>query len=134
MRRFLRELRGWNIRYGACWMLQWQLNGWLSFGAHLDLIQRRASSGRFAGLKYGPYLDLHLGVVIVSLGWRPYLSGELVNESGIARGGYSVPSEDKLRIERIEWRWRSFVDFALILLLLLNLWAAAWRIAEGGVL
>lgn len=133
MRRFLRELRGWNIRYGACWMLQWQANWWLSFGVHVDPKRRRVSGGPFAGKSYGPYLDLHLGVLIVSLGWRPYLSGELVNESGIARGGFSVPSEDKLRVERIEWKWRAFIEVALILLLILDVYGTFLRIKHWGV-
>lgn len=130
--RFLRELRGWNIRYGTCWMLQWQANWWLSFGVHLDPKQRRVAGGRFAGLHYGPYIDVHLGFVIVSLGWRPYLSGELVNESGIARGGFSVPSDDELRVERVSWRWRAFIELALIVTLLLNLYGTFWRVRSGG--
>lgn len=130
--RFLREIRGWNIRYGTVWMVQWQLDWWLSFGVHLDPKMRRVSSGQFAGLRYGPYLDLHLGFVIVSVGWRPYLTGELVNESGIARGGESVPTDEELVVERIEWKWRAFVELALIVVLLLNIWATVWRVNRGG--
>lgn len=130
--RFLRELRGWNIRYGVIWMIQWQLNGWLSCGVHIDPVSRRVAGGRFAGLRYGPYIDLHLGIVIVSLGWRPYLSGELVNESGIARGGYSVPSEDALRVERISWSWRGFVELMLILLFLMQVVGTYMRIKTWG--
>jgi hypothetical protein len=90
MRVFLRDLRGWNVRYGLLWMLQWQLAGWVSLGIHLELATRRASGGPFEGLSYGPYLDLHLGVVIVSVGWRPFLSGEVWTLSGAARGGVNA--------------------------------------------
>jgi hypothetical protein len=63
-------------------MVQVVLDGWLSLGVHLDFKHRCADLGT-----YGPYIDLHLGVVILSLGWRPYLSGDLERAAGYSRGG-----------------------------------------------
>jgi len=76
-------LSGWNLRYGRWWMLQWSLNWWLSLGVHVDLKQRKDHRGR----SFGPYLDLHLGCVILSLGWNPAYSGELERLVSTSRGG-----------------------------------------------
>jgi len=119
---WIHRLTGWNIRYGELWMLQWQLNGWLSLGIHLDFKRRSVSGGRFQGLSYGPYFDLHLGVLILSLGWRPYLSGGLMNESGIARGGESVVTDEDMIVEKISWSFTRFVELLLIVLLIFNVW------------
>lgn len=70
-----RRLRSgsWWRCYGDWWMLQGACAGWLSFGLHLDFRRRQ----RGDGLSYGPYLDLHLGCLILSLGWRPVYAGEI---------------------------------------------------------
>lgn len=73
----------WGIRYGRWWAVQWVLDGWFSLGVHIDLRHRRDSQGR----SFGPYLDLHLGVVVVSIGWQPTLSGDLERALSISRGG-----------------------------------------------
>lgn len=70
----------WHRRYGNWWMVQWALDGWLSFGVHLDFRHRR----RGDGLTYGPYIDLHLGVVILSLGLRPIYAGEIDLRNSVA--------------------------------------------------
>jgi len=113
-------------------MVQWQLAWWASLGMHVDPKRRRVGGGPFEGQTYGPYLDLHLLFVIVSLGWRPYLTGELQNISGVARGGYSVPTDDDLVVDRIDWSYRTFVEVLLILLLVLNIYGTYWRIRRGG--
>jgi hypothetical protein len=76
-------MSGWNLRYGRWWMIQWQADGWFSLGLHLDFRRRR----RADGIKYGPYLDVHLGWVIFSVGRNPAYSGDLDKLIGISRGG-----------------------------------------------
>lgn len=73
----------WNLRHGRWWLLQWSLNWWLSLGIHLDLKQRKDCRGR----PYGPYVDLHLGCVILSIGRNPAYSGELERVISTSRGG-----------------------------------------------
>lgn len=114
-------------------MLQWQLSWWASLGVHVDLKRRHAANGQFKGRSYGPYLDVHAGFVIVSVGWRPYLTGELMNESGAARGGISVPSDDELIVDRVAWKWRTFVEGVLILLLVSNVVGTYMRIKHWGL-
>ena len=67
-------------------MVQACFAGWFSLGLHLDLRCRR--TGR--GATYGPYLDLHLGCVILSVGNNPVLSGEIEASVGGSRGGMRV--------------------------------------------
>ncbi len=85
-------MRRWGCRYGSLWMVQWVLDGWFSLGIHLDLKHRVANGG----LTYGPYLDLHLGFVILSLGWHPYLSGDLERALSVSRGGCPQDAEGNL--------------------------------------
>ena len=134
LRQFYERQRGWNVRYGTLWMVQWQWSWWVSLGIHFDPVRRLVSSGEYEGWTYGPYLDLHCFFFILSLGWHPFLSGEIQNISGIARGGFSVPSDDPLMVEKVAWKWRTFVEISLILLLLLNLYGTFWRVKRGGFL
>lgn len=134
LKAFCNRQRGWNVRYGELWMIQWQLSWWVSIGIHCDLKRRRVSGGQYAGMTYGPYVDLHCIFCIFSLGWHPYLTGEIQNVSGIARGGVSVPSDDPLDVQKVAWKWRTFVEVCLILLLLLNVYGTYWRIKRGGLL
>jgi hypothetical protein len=69
----------WNRRYGNWWMVQWAWDGWFSLGIHMDFRHRRR-----AEFSYGPYVDLHLGVLILSLGWRPVYAGELDLHTSVA--------------------------------------------------
>jgi hypothetical protein len=73
----------WGCRYGPLWAVQWVIGPWLSLGVHLDLSQHVDSRGR----SFGPYLDLHLLVVVVSLGRNPIYSGDLERALSISRGG-----------------------------------------------
>jgi hypothetical protein len=61
-------------------MTQWQLDWWFSLGLHIDFRHRR----RGDGLTYGPYVDFHLGFVIVSLGWNPVYAGEVELRNSVA--------------------------------------------------
>ncbi len=72
----------WGIRYGKWWCLQWRLDGCLSLGVHLEPLRRHGDGG-----DYGPYLDLHILLVTVSLGRNPALAGDLERALSISRGG-----------------------------------------------
>ncbi len=61
----------------ACW------DGWISLGIHIDWRSRRTASGQ----RYGPYVDMHLLCVIVSIGVNPVYSGEIDTVSSVSRGG-----------------------------------------------
>lgn len=56
----------WGVRYGSWWMVQWSLDGTVSLGLHLDPRRRPGPGG-----DYGPYLDLHLIVAGLSVGYHP---------------------------------------------------------------
>ncbi len=86
VRAFLRDARQgrWWMFYGKWWMLQFCLDGWFSLGFHVDPRFRRTGK---TGERYGPYVDLHLGCFIVSLGVNPVLSGDLEATLGLGRGG-----------------------------------------------
>jgi hypothetical protein len=73
----------WGVRYGRWWMIQWVLDGWFSLGVHVDLKHR----SRNDGLTFGPYIDLHLGVVVVSVGNNPAYSTDLERCLSVSRGG-----------------------------------------------
>lgn len=73
----------WGVRYGNWWMIQWVLDGWFSVGVHVDIKTRITNSGA----KYGPYIDLYLGVVTLSIGRNPSISSDLERSLSISRGG-----------------------------------------------
>ena len=81
----LADLRGWNLRHGSWWMVQWQIDGWVSLGIHIDL--RRRYTGR-TKQPYGPYVDFHLLFIIVSFGYKPLYSGEYDSSMSGGRGGH----------------------------------------------
>lgn len=56
----------WGVRYGSWWAVQWSVDGTFSIGVHVDPVPRRSARGR-----YGPYLDLHVGLIVVSFGVHP---------------------------------------------------------------
>ena len=68
----------WYIRHGSWWMLQWSFNWWVSLGVHVDF-RRRAS--------FGPYIDLHFGPAILSLGRHPAYTDEVEKALTFSRGG-----------------------------------------------
>jgi len=61
-------------------MTQWELDGWFSLGIHIDFRHRH----RGDGLHYGPYVDLHLGFFILSLGLNPVYAGEIDLKTSVA--------------------------------------------------
>lgn len=71
------------MRFGRWWLWQWSLDGTLSLGLHVDPLRRRSDDG-----PYGPYLDLHLGPAVLSLGYHPARANGLVallGQGGIMR-------------------------------------------------
>lgn len=74
----------WHIHYGKGWLVQWCFDWWFSLGIHIDLKRRIANHTDIA---FGPYVDFHLGFVIVSLGYNPVLSGTLATKTSVSRGG-----------------------------------------------
>lgn len=52
-------------------MVQWSLDGTLSLGVHVDPLTRHGDAGL-----YGPYVDFHLGPVVVSVGRHPDRAGD----------------------------------------------------------
>lgn len=65
-------------------MVQWCLGGWLSLGIHIDFKTRYTGIPPVA---YGPYVDLHLIVAILSLGRNPRYSGDIQTNCSVSRGG-----------------------------------------------
>lgn len=80
------------MRHGKWWCLQWcwqelwgrrlAFAGWISLGVHVDFKKRVAK-----GVVYGPYMDLHLGVIVLSVGVNPSYSGAYHAIAGHSRGG-----------------------------------------------
>lgn len=63
----------WGVRYGSWWMVQYSLDWTVSLGVHLDPLFRLSDTG-----PYGPYLDVHLGPAVVSVGRHPARANSLV--------------------------------------------------------
>ena len=81
-----RKLEKWHCRYGNWWMVQIVFDGWVSIGIHIDYKHRKDTWGR----TFGPYVDLHLGKIILSLGWHPYLATDLERVISVSRGGPGI--------------------------------------------
>lgn len=90
---------GWEMRSGSWWMWQWTwteysgikvpFSGWLSVGVHVDLKRRFQQD-----IGYGPYIDLHLGIAILSLGRNPKYSSAYHRVANFARGGVVIQDSD----------------------------------------
>jgi hypothetical protein len=72
------------MRHGSWWALLPVQGGCLSLGLHVDTRRRRTGKTR---TRYGPYVDLHLGRVILSLGVNPVYAGRDDLDAHHARGG-----------------------------------------------
>lgn len=55
----------------------------IEIGLHLEL-RRRVTN---AGVSFGPYIDIHLPFVCVSVGRNPIFAGELDLRASTSRGG-----------------------------------------------
>jgi hypothetical protein len=67
--------------------VQYALDGTFSLGVHIDPRRRMSDSG-----PYGPYLDLHLGPCVLSLGYHPARASGIVTLLG--QGGVMRPEAD----------------------------------------
>lgn len=74
----------WGIRHGRRWLFQWSFDGTVSLGVHVDPRRRVSDVG-----PYGPYIDLHLGPAVLSLGYHPARANGLVTLLG--QGGIMRP-------------------------------------------
>lgn len=75
------------MRWGAWWAVQTARSiGPVNFGAHVELRARATN----AGVRYGPYLDVHLPFAVVSVGRNPIYAGELDLLRSYARGGVNA--------------------------------------------
>ena len=63
--------------------------GCLSVGAHVDFKTRYTGK---TGVPYGPYVDLHLGRFVLSIGRNPAFASEYACTVGHGRGG--IRAED----------------------------------------
>ena len=79
-------MSAWNLHHGSWWMIQWSFDGWFSIGLHVDFRKRINST---SNAPYGPYIDIHLGCFILSVGRNPAHSGELDRIISVGRGGLS---------------------------------------------
>lgn len=59
-------------------MVQWSFDGTMSIGVHVDPIRRQGSTGTF-----GPYVDIHVGPFVLSVGRHPARANGLVDMYGI---------------------------------------------------
>ena len=72
------------IRHGDWWRLEAVQEGCISVGQHIDFKTRYTGK---TGTPYGPYVDLHLGTAVVSLGVNPVYASEYACTVGHGRGG-----------------------------------------------
>ena len=76
----------WYERHGNWWMIQWCSGGWFSLGFHIEFRTRAVQTGQ----KFGPYVDLHIGLFIISVGRNPYYSSAWEGIISAGRGGEIV--------------------------------------------
>jgi hypothetical protein len=74
----------WGCRSGRFFAIQWIMDGSLSLGIHVDPLIRQWGEGPGT---YGPYVDLHLGPFILSIGNRPARASALhmIDQAAILR-------------------------------------------------
>lgn len=72
--------------WGSWWAIQWDPARAFELGIHLDPRRRRTNEG----IPYGPYLDIHLPGVTISVGRNPIYAGELDLVRSLSRGGLNA--------------------------------------------
>lgn len=77
---------GWLLAWGRWWSVYAALDHTFSLGVHIEP-RRRAHA--VAG-SYGPYLDIHLPMLCISVGNRPVYAGSLDAQRAFARGNIPV--------------------------------------------
>lgn len=71
------------MRYGSWWAVQWGWDRVSSLGIHVEFRARVTNEG----VRYGPYLDLHVPGAVISVGVNPIYAGELDLIQSYSRGG-----------------------------------------------
>jgi len=71
------------MRYGRFWAVQYGRERLLEIGMHFEPRGRSTNSG----IRFGPYLDLHLPGVTISLGRNPIYAGEIELRNSASPGG-----------------------------------------------
>jgi hypothetical protein len=69
------------MRYGRWWAVQ--RNAGLSLGIHIEFRRRITNDG----VRYGPYVDLHIGQHVFSFGVNPIHAGAIDLLQSYSRGG-----------------------------------------------
>jgi len=59
----------WYVYHNKFWMIQFAIDGWISFGIHLDFKRRKDAK---SGQRYGPFAEIHFLFFIFSIGINPY--------------------------------------------------------------
>lgn len=80
----------WRVRYGRWWCVQWCRDGWLSLGLHADFRRRIGYMPDGTRMRYAPYLDLHVGWLMVSVGVNPVYAGHVYCDTSVSRGGRRI--------------------------------------------
>lgn len=75
----------WWHKYGSWWAIQYGLER-IEIGVHVEPFTKVTNSG----VKYGPYIDIHLPFVTLSFGRNPIYAGELHLKTAIHRGGLNA--------------------------------------------
>lgn len=75
------------MRFGRWWAVQWGRSR-LEVGVHLEPRRRVTNSG----VRFGPYVDVHLPFVTVSAGRNPIYAGDADLHSSTSRGGMNGDS------------------------------------------
>lgn len=72
----------WKLWWGPFWALLWHRDWTLSLGVHVEPRHRK----RGIPPHYGPYVDFHLPMLCVSLGWNPVYCSSLESQRNYAKG------------------------------------------------
>jgi len=86
--RALRFLPKWFLAWGPWWSVYWSFDHTFSLGVHIEPRKRPRGCEPFS---YGPYIDIHLPMLCVSLGNNPVYAGSLDAQRQFSRG--NIPSE-----------------------------------------
>lgn len=73
----------WYLRWGPWWAVLLHRDGTFSFGIHIDPVRRERGIEPFT---YGPYVDIHLPMLCVSIGHNPVYCSSLESQRNYAKG------------------------------------------------
>ncbi len=81
---------GWCLAWGRWWSVYWSLERLFSLGVHVEYRRRPCNLRTGEHLMFGPYVDIHLPTLCISLGNNPAYVGSLDAQRQFARGGIPV--------------------------------------------